>query len=192
MDLEIRQVGGATVLQGRFPYGRLATISNRGRRRKESIMPRAFRFAIEQEPERKIDILVGHDFGKPIASRQSGTLTIRDSAAAVEFEATLPADPPSWVIDAEKAIRGGLMVGLSPGFVVPPLSVVHNAERDVPEPGNPGVTIRQVHEAVPREFSILTSGAYEDAGVELRMEDLEDEMAYHRPEWRGKLLRRLL
>ena len=95
MDLEIRQVGGATVLQGRFPYGRLATISNRGRRRKESIMPRAFRFAIEQEPERKIDILVGHDFGKPIASRQSGTLTIRDSAAAVEFEATLPADPPA-------------------------------------------------------------------------------------------------
>ena len=70
--------------------------------------------------------------------------------------------------------------------------MVHNAERDVPEPGNPGVTIRQVHEAVLREFSILTSGAYEDAGVELRMEDLEDEMAYHRPEWRSKLLWRLL
>ena len=39
---------------------------------------------------RKIDLLVGHDFGKPIASRQSGSLTIADSAEAVTFEATLP------------------------------------------------------------------------------------------------------
>ena len=128
-SLEIRQTGGARVLRGRFPYGSLGTIASRGRVRKERFEPRAFRFAIEQEPERRIDVLVGHDYGKPIASRQSGTLDIRDGDDAVTFEARLPDDPPSWVVDAEKAVTAGLMVGLSPGFQVPPANVVADAER---------------------------------------------------------------
>ena len=81
--------------------------------------------SVDTEPTRKIDILVGHDFGKPIASRQSGTLTIADSAEAVTFEATLPDDAmaPSWVKDVVLAIQGGTMVGLSPGFREPPPGV---------------------------------------------------------------------
>ena len=118
--------------------------------------------------------LVGHDFGKPVASRQSGTLAIVDSAEAVTFEATLPTAEltPSWVLDVEKAIANGTMVGLSPGFRVPPTSVVPNAERLIPEPGNPGVQIRMINDAVLREFSIVTAGIYDDALVELRAEDL--------------------
>ena len=133
----------------------------------------AFRFAIDEQPDRKIDILVGHDFGKPIASRQSGTLVIADSAEAVTFEATLPQEAlmPSWVQDVIKAIEAGIMVGLSPGFRVPPASVVPNAERLIPEPGNPGVQIREISDAVLREFSIVTNGVYDDALVELRAED---------------------
>ena len=106
-DLEIRQVGNARVMRGRFPYGGLAVISDRGSVRKESIAPGAFAFAVE-DTTRKIDLLVGHDFGKPIASRQSGTLEIQDTRDAVTFEAMLPiADlTPSWVLDAEKAIAG--------------------------------------------------------------------------------------
>lgn len=46
-------------------------------------MPNSLRFAIEEEPERRIDLLVGHDFGKPIASRQSGTLQIENAVDAV-------------------------------------------------------------------------------------------------------------
>ena len=173
-SLEIRQVGGATMIFGRFAYSSVATVSDRGRVRKESFSPRAFDFAINQEPERRIDILVGHDWQKPIASRQSGTLVIRDSAEAVTFEATLPADPPSWVVDAEKAIAAGVMVGLSPGFRVPPKAAVPDAEMLVPEPGNPAVQIRQINQAVLREFSVATNPIYESAGVELRAEDMED------------------
>ena len=92
-NLEIRQSGRGRVLGGRFNYRSMATIRDRGRVRKERFESRAFRFAIEQEPERRIDILVGHDYGKPIASRQAGTLTIEDSADAVTFEAVLPDDP---------------------------------------------------------------------------------------------------
>ena len=130
---------------------------------------------MDQEPDRKIDLLIGHDFGKPIASRQSGSLVIADSAKAVTFTATLPEEAltPSWVLDVEKAIANGSMTGLSPGFRVPPVSAVPNAERLIPEPGNPGVQIRQINDAVLREFSIVTAGIYDDSLVELRAEDLD-------------------
>ena len=114
---------------------------------------------------------MGHDFGKPIASRQSGTLAIANSPEAVPFEATLPEDPPSWVVDAEKAIAAGIMTGLSPGFRVPPRAVVPGAETFIPEPGNPGVQIRQVNDAVLREFSVVPDAIYDGAGVELRSEE---------------------
>ena len=173
-NLEIRQFGGSRTIVGTFNYNSTGTVSDRGRVRKESFSSRAFRFAIDQEPERKIDILVGHDFGKPVASRQSGTLSIVDADDAVRFEATLPEEAltPSWVLDVEKAIANKTMIGLSPGFRVPPASVVPNAERLIPEAGNPGVQIRMIDHAVLREFSIVTAGIYDDALVELRAEDL--------------------
>ena len=168
--LEIRRSGGMSTLSGRFNYGSVATIRDRGRVRKERFESRAFRYAIEDE-QRRIDILVGHDFGKPIASRKAATLEIADGDDGVTFEARLPDDPPSWVVDAEKAIAAGLMVGLSPGFTVPPASVVPGAERLDPEPGNPGVQIRVIREAVLREFSVVTAAAYQDAVVDLRADD---------------------
>ena len=101
-------------------------------------------------------------------------MVIADSAEAVTFTATLPEEAltPSWVLDVEKAIANGTMVGLSPGFRVPPVSAAPNAERLIPEPGNPAVQIRQISDAVLREFSIVTAGIYDDALVELRAEDL--------------------
>ena len=169
--LEIRRSCGMRILSGRFNYGSMATICDRGRVRKETFEPRAFRFAIEDET-RQLDILVGHDFGMPIASRKAGTLSIADGDDAVNFEARLPDDPPSWVVDAEKSIAAGLMVGLSPGFVVPPASAVPDAERLEDEPGNPGVQVRVIREAVLREFSVVTAAAYTDAAVDLRAENL--------------------
>ena len=170
-SLELRQFGGARTISGTFPYNRLGVVADRGRVRKERINSRAFEYAIATE-NRKIDLLVGHDFGKPIASRQSGTMVIEDAADAVRFTATLPEDPPSWVLDAEKAIRAGTMTGLSPGFRVPPREAVMNAEELLPEPGNPGVQIRQVNQAVLREFSIVTAPTYDDAFIEMRSEEV--------------------
>ena len=175
-NLEIRQEGGGVrLLVGTFPYGTLATLDDRGEVRKETFLPLALGYAIGNTQHR-IDILVGHDFGKPIASRQSGTLQIRDTPAAVEFEATLPSASltPSWVTDAERAILNGTMVGLSPGFRIPPRSAVPDAESLVPEPGNPSVKIRQIRQAMLREFSVVTSGSYRDAGVELRSDEWPD------------------
>ena len=173
-ELEIRRSGRSRALLGRFNYGSTATIRDRGRVRKEKFEPRAFRFAIEDD-SRPIDVLVGHEFGKPIASRKAGTLEIADGDDGVTFEARLPDDPPSWVIDAERAIAAGLMTGLSPGFVVPPASAVPDAERLEPERANPGVQIRVIREAVLREFSVVTAPAYTDAAVDLRGKDFGRE-----------------
>ena len=176
-SLEIRQVGGVRELVGRFPYRERATISDRDSVRKEEFEGGAFDFALN-EPTRKIDVLIGHDFGKPVASRQSGTLVIQGDNDSVWFTATLPPDEltPSWVMDAERAIANGTMTGLSPGFRVPPRSAVPNAVTLYPEPGNPGVQVRRVNHAVLREFSVVTAGTYEGASVELRAEgeDFED------------------
>ena len=110
-ELEVRQRGGARTMSGRFPYNKRATVRDRGRVRKESIRSRAFGFAIDDET-RKIDLLVGHDFNRPIANRQTGSLIVADADDAVTFTATIGDDPPSWVLDAERSIRAGTMTGL--------------------------------------------------------------------------------
>ena len=174
-SLEIRQIGGARVIAGTFPFNTLAVINDRSGVRKETISPGAFSFAIN-DSTRPIDMLVGHSWNRPIASRKAGTLAIREDADAVRFEATLPPEhlTPSWVLDAEKAIANGTMTGISPGFRVPPSSVVRGAEVLEAEVGNPGVSIRRINAAVLREMSLTTSGAYVEAFAELRAEDFED------------------
>ena len=166
-ELEIRQ-GGRT-LGGTFAYGAIATVSNRGRRRKEVFAPRAFRFAIEDEA-REINLLSGHEFGKPIASRKAGSLTIRDSDQGVSFEAILPdtLDQPSWMRDAILSIQAGLTGGVSPGFSVAPIP---DAESEVPEPGNPSVSIRVIREALLFEMSLVTRPAYPETSIDLRRFD---------------------
>ena len=166
--LELRQSGGTRALHGRFNYSSTATIRDRGHVRKERFEPRAFRYAIDQDQERRIDLLVGHSYDRPLASRQAGTLIIEDSDDAVTFVATLPDDPPSWVVDAERAVAAGLMTGLSPGFSVPPTSAVPDAEALEDEAGNPGVQVRVIREAVLHEFSLVTRPAYQDAAVDIR------------------------
>ena len=133
--LELRQSGAERVLSGTFPYSSTAIVSDRGRGRKERIAPGGFAFSLNA-PERPLELLLGHSFDHPLAARQTGSLKLRDSAEALTFEATLPSveNSPSWIIDAVKAIEARLMLGISPGFVVPPKSVVPNAETFEPEP----------------------------------------------------------
>ena len=169
--LETRQEGGRRLITGVFPYMALGTIADRGRTRKERFAPGAFRFSLE-DALRDIRLLRGHAMDHPLASRSAGTLDLTDSPTELRFAATLPPDDrqPSWVRDTVLAIEDGLMLGLSPGFRVPPSNVVPNAEELIPEPGNPGVFIRQVNQALLTELSVVTSGTYKEAGVEIREE----------------------
>lgn len=172
VELEIRQEGRRPTLRGTFPYGVLATISDRGRVRKERFAKGAFRFAISEARagRREIDLLVGHSYDRPVASTRADTLTVREAGEAVVLEAVLPpeSEQPTWIVDLVRSIGFGLMTGLSPGFSVPPPDVVPNAEQIVPERGNPGVMIRDIGQAVLHEFSIVTRPAYKETSVDLR------------------------
>ncbi len=165
--LELRARGGR--IFGSFPYGQTATVRDRGRVRKERIGSRAFRYAVEAE-DREVHLLAGHEYGKPLASKRAGSLELEDTAEALNFTATLPPEGsrPSWVRDTVHAVEAGLATGVSPGFRVPPASVVPDAVREVAEPGNPGVYIREVNEALLLELSIVTRPVFQGTSAEVR------------------------
>ncbi len=170
-ELEIRRGrggggGAGRYVLGRFPYGVTATIRDRGRLRKERFGVKAFARAIERAEE-EINLLAGHNFGQPLASKRAGSLKLDDTPEALTFEAKLPDKGPSWIEDTVLALEAGLAVGVSPGFRVPPLNVVPDAEVEVPEPGNPGVFIRQINQAMLYELSIVTRPAYSASSAEV-------------------------
>ena len=201
-ELEIRRRGGARILRGRFPYKRQATVKSSGRTRKERIGPDAFGWQLrefkrlhteelpkmlagawtqaqrelleEQLERRNVHILAGHDFNKPLGDMKRGTARVSSSSAALDFEVDLPDedDMPSYFLDVVKEVRTNRVGGVSPGFRVPPRSVVPNAEIIEPEPGNPGVGIRVINAAVLHEISIVSRPAYASTDVDLRAEDL--------------------
>ena len=160
------------------PGRKMATVRDRGKVRKERIGPDAFgwqmrEFAkvqkqyaeaiqsaldrarielLRQELERRnVHILAGHDFNKPLGDLKGGTATVTSTREAVDFAVELPADGemPSYMSDTVRMVQAGLIGGVSPGFRVPPASVVANAEALEPEPGNPGVSVRVINQAVP-------------------------------------------
>lgn len=169
LELETRRGGGFSAFFGSFPYRSRATVRDRGRVRKEEFVEGAFAFALNDKT-RDIHLLSGHDYGKPLASRNAGSLELTDGPDALQFRATLPPDEarPTWMEDAVKATAAGLTVGVSPGFRVPPKSVVPGAEELIPEPGNPGVSIRRIREAVLFELSLVTRPAYGDSAADVR------------------------
>ena len=202
-------------MHGRLAYGQTATISDRGRVRKERLGPDALgwqmrefaklqeqmqtmlaetfaeaRRQLEEQLERRnVHVLSGHDFGKPLGDLKGRTARVTSNADYLDFEVDLPdaADMPTYMQDVVKEVRTGRAGGISPGFRVPPKSAVPNAETFIPEPGNPDVMIRIVNEAVMPEISIVTRPVY-PSRIEVRAEDLDDFYEQAFLEMRGDLV----
>lgn len=164
--LEVRQHDKRPQIRGRFPYRELAVLADRGKVRKETILPGAFSYALE-DPKREVHLLVGHSFDKPVASKLSGSLHFKDTEDFLEFIATIPegAERATHITDLLVMLGTGLITGISPGFRVPPLE---KAEWLDPEPGNPGVFIRVLAQLMLYELSLVTRPAYEASQAELR------------------------
>ena len=175
LELELRQVGDRPTISGIFPYNQLATVRSTGRVRKERLSSRAFDFSVNQEPAREINFLYGHSMNRPLASRNAGSFELEDTADALSFMATLPpaSEQTSWQRDFILAQRSGLIGGVSPGFTVPPNSIVAGAESFVAEIGNPSVFIREIRHAVLYELSAVTRPAYQGTALLERAEDVD-------------------
>ncbi|MEY8840018.1 HK97 family phage prohead protease [Cribrihabitans sp. XS_ASV171] len=172
--LELRKrASGALALHGRFPYNKRAVLSDGGRTgrpRKEVIAPRAFAYRVER-PEEDIHFLVGHSYDRPLASRGAGTLDLIDTADALSFVATITLEMQqvSYVADFLAGFYAGLIIGLSPGFRIPPERTVEDAEtveEEDPEEGT--ALIRTVHHALLYEISAVTRPAYDETQLEAR------------------------
>ena len=143
--------------------------------RADNISPEAGRSRRVQQLEdtlekRNTHLLVSHDYGKALADMKSGTLAVEHTPARIYLRADLPPidESPTWVNDAVLAVRGGQLRGVSPGFVVP---VDTGRERLLPEPGNPGVMIRQVDDGVAFEYSLIARPTYPLTDVDVREDD---------------------
>jgi uncharacterized protein len=176
--LELRRsADGGTRLRGRFPYNKAAVLSDGGRTgrpRKEVIAPRAFAYRVDR-PEEDIHLLVGHDFGQPLASRGAGTLDLRDTDEALLFTAIITPQMAqvTWVQDALAALGAGLIAGISPGFRIPPERAVKDAETVEDEGSDPArgmhnAIIRTVWAALLYELSLVVKPAYPETQVEAR------------------------
>ena len=176
---------------------RQATVMNRGRVRKERIGPDAFGWQIRefaklqdelastitsavdearvqilrQELERRnIHVLAGHSYDRPMGDMLRSGARVTSTREALEFEVELPpdGDQPGYMRDAIAMIRAGLIGGISPGFRVPPRSVVPDGERLEPEIGNAAIQVRVIENAVLPELSIVTTPAYTETDVDVR------------------------
>ncbi|MBX9746382.1 MAG: HK97 family phage prohead protease [Hyphomonadaceae bacterium] len=178
--LELRANGdGAKRLRGSFPYRKRAVISDGGRGRrpeKEEFEENAFEFRVK-DPDAEIHLLSGHRFDKPLASKIAGTLTLKDTAPALLFDALITRDvaETSHARDVLALLAAGLATGISPGFRMPPERAVakEDAEEFIDEPLRPedgmfGARIRRIKQALLFELSIVTAPAYPDAQVEVR------------------------
>lgn len=177
-DLELRAArNGSRRLRGRFPYKKVAVLSDGGRTgapQKEVFAPHAFAYRIN-DPKANIHLLVGHSYDRPLASVAAGTLQLTDTAEAVTFEAEITEElmAAQWVKDFLAMLAAGLIVGLSPGFRLPPERAVKVAEQITKEKVDPasgayGATIRTILAALLFELSVVTVPAYPDTSVEER------------------------
>lgn len=186
-ELEIRRRrGGGRRLRGRFPYGKKAVLSdggrNGGRPKKEVLAPKAFAYRVEA-PDKEIHLLVGHDFNRPLASKLTGSMTLKDTAEALTFNATISPEiaATSYGRDVLAQIDAGLAYGISPGFRIPPPRAVAKPEIITEEPndgtidedGEPrrGALIRTILAALLYEISIVTRPAYKESEIEAEDED---------------------
>ena len=150
---EVRQSGRG--LGGRFSYNVPTVLRNRGRKRKQTVRPGAFRFAIQDET-REINLLLGRDYDKPLASKQAGTLNLIDTPEGLEFAVDALPDT-SYVRDFRAGLSSGAFVaGVAALYAIPPLAVVPGATELIPDPDNPDVDIEVVNQAVLTALAVVT------------------------------------
>jgi Escherichia/Staphylococcus phage prohead protease len=191
--LEVRRKhGGGVGLSGSFPYNSRAVLSDGGRTgrpRKEEFAPGAFSYSVDSDAE--IHLLVGHSFDKPLASRGAGSLSLVDTPEALAFSAEIAPEMADvgYVRDALSGLAAGLIVGISPGFRIPPERTVANAETVAEE--NPALgtaLIRTINAAILFELSLVTRPAYSETQVEARswaLPEMRISGTLHLNRWRA-------
>lgn len=159
--MEIRASGDG--LTGAFFYDSDIHISDSGKVRKQRFKAGAFKYALEQ-PDREITLTLG-DGSRQLASKQSGSLILKDSPNALRFEVKqLP--KTSYAKDFLALLRAGNVApAVIPIFSRTPKSISKDADYEEEEKGNPGIFRRVFNSALLTGLSILLRGPRGRPGV---------------------------
>lgn len=159
--LEVRASGDG--LTGAFFYDSDIHISDSGRVRKQRFKPGAFAYALET-PDREITLTLG-DGSRQLASKQAGSLILKDTAQALKFEVkNLP--KTSYAKDFLALLRAGSVApAVIPIFSRVPRSISKDADFDEEEGKGSGVFRRVFNSALLTGLSILLRGPRGRPGV---------------------------
>ena len=169
---EVRAEGDG--LAGAFVYNEETIISDRaamlelrarGGARKQRIKPGAFRFALNDDT-REIQLLLGRDYDRPLASRRAGSLELTDGPDALSFKVDRLPDT-SYVRDFRAQQESGAAVfGVAPLFRIPPPATVPDALSYAPEPAaEGGAIIETVNEAILTALAIVSRAPRGNPGM---------------------------
>ena len=124
-----------------YAYGENEVIASSGSVRKQKVQPGAFSHSIE-DPEQEITLSIGRDMVKgAIASKLAGTLRLTDDSKGLKVRAAGVPDTTAY-IDYQKQVEAGMIPALVPMFRQAE-GAADRGYADIPEPGNPGVLIRE-------------------------------------------------
>ena len=158
---EVRASGDG--LTGAFFYNSDVHISDSGKVRKQRFKPGAFAYALT-EPDREITLTLG-DGSRQLASKQAGSLILKDTPQALKFEVKrLP--KTSYARDFLELLKAGSAApAVVPIFSRVPKSMSKDSDFDEEEKGNPGVFRRVFNSALLTGLSILLRGPRGRPGV---------------------------
>ena len=150
-------------LSGSFFYDSDIHVSDSGKVRKQRFKPGAFKYALET-PDREVTLTLG-DGSRQLASKQAGSLILKDTPQALKFEVkNLP--KTSYAKDFLALLRAGSVApSVIPIFSRVPRSISKDADFDEEEKGNPGVFRRVFNSALLTGLSILLRGPRGRPGV---------------------------
>ena len=128
----------AKQVKAAYKYGQTETVGDQGRNRKRRIKPGAFKVSID-DPEQEITLSIGRNVAShaAIASKMAKTLLFKDTADGLEMTVKNPPDTQA-MRDLEAQAAAGMEIKVTPLF-----RELDGEYVDLPEPGNPGVKIRE-------------------------------------------------
>ena len=135
-EIQTRWEKRAQGIRAKYQYGQTETIADTGRNRKRRIRPNAFKTSLD-DPEQEITLSVSRNPNDSVASKLDGTLTLRDTESGLEIYVDKAAETAAFS-DLRERIKAGMKM-----HVVPYFREVDGEYRDIPEPGNESVSIRE-------------------------------------------------
>ena len=146
----IRQNGQG--LSGEFFYSEIRTVSATGGTRKHSFQSGSLDFALD-DPEREVNVTLGRDYSNIIGSKLAGSARFTNTAESLRVDIdTLPSTTAVADFRAQLAAES-----IAPSVdLLFSTDGIPDAFEDIPEPGNPGVLVRNYKNVVLQAMSIVS------------------------------------